>query len=525
MLHNSIAILGIPIDNLSLAETVEHIFAMIDGYQKDKRPRQVATVNVDFVVNTLSWSLKHIRHPELLDILRRADLVTPDGMPIVWASKLLGVPLKERVTGADLVPGLAREAAERGKSIYFLGGRDDVGRQAADLLKDRHPDLTIAGVDSPFVHVEGAALSEAQEDDRAVVERINRSATDILLIGFGNPKQEIWFDRNRTRLKVPVSIGIGGTYEFIVGSVSRAPAWMQKTGLEWVYRITQDPWRLWKRYFVGFFKFGLMLLPAVVYYRFKRLVFNAFSKKSPVIAAAPAAASETSMSTVTVIAVPNPLDAAVVGIVRDDFEKQVSQHQNAVLDFSQVDFIDSSGLGLLVSLWRKAAKEHKAIFMVGVKPSARRFFELSRIFDLFKDRIFKDANQVTEFLKQKTALPAFHYLNITGPQAVVFQLFGELDAAQAAALDFEAVAREIGDKDCIFDLKDLTFVDSSGIMLFLKVQKHVTKQGKACVISNLNDNVLQMFRITKLNRLFTITEDTPAAENLLKEIRTSRESA
>jgi exopolysaccharide biosynthesis WecB/TagA/CpsF family protein len=188
-----------------------------------------------------------VRHPELLDILRRADLVTADGMPIVWTSKLLGVPLKDRVTGADLVPKLTQEAARRQKSIYFLGGRGDVGRQAADLLKKRYPNLKVAGTDAPFVHTEGAALSEAEEEDQAIVERINRSGADILLIGFGNPKQEIWFDRNRNRLKVPVSIGIGGTYEFIVGSVARAPVWMQKTGLEWVFRITQDPWRLWNR--------------------------------------------------------------------------------------------------------------------------------------------------------------------------------------------------------------------------------------------------------------------------------------
>ena len=119
MSYNSIAILGIPIENLNIDETVEHIFAMIDAYNRDKRPRQVATVNVDFVVNTLTWRLKYVRHPELLDILRRADLVTADGMPIVWTSKLLGVPLKDRVTGADLVPKLTQEAARRQKSIYL----------------------------------------------------------------------------------------------------------------------------------------------------------------------------------------------------------------------------------------------------------------------------------------------------------------------------------------------------------------------------------------------------------------------
>ena len=274
MRHETIIILGIPVDNLTMDETLGSIFNMIEDYAVDGRPRQVATVNVDFVVNTLTWRLKNIRHPELLDILRRADMVTADGMPIVWASKLLQIPLKERVTGADLVPRLAEEAAKRQKPLYFLGGRGDVGQKAAEVLKGPYPELKVAGVYSPFVHVEGEAIAEAEDGDETIVERINRSGADILLIGFGNPKQEVWFDRNRDKLTIPVSIGIGGTYEFIVGSVARAPEWMQRLGMEWLFRITQDPKRLIKRYFVGLFKFGIMIWPAIVYYRYRKFLLR-----------------------------------------------------------------------------------------------------------------------------------------------------------------------------------------------------------------------------------------------------------
>ena len=121
MSDETIVILGIPVDNLTMDMAVNRIFSMVNDYAGDGRARLVATVNVDFLVNTHAWLRKHIRHPELLDILRRADLVTADGMPIVWASKLLGTPLKERVTGADLVPRLAEEASKRRKSIFFLG--------------------------------------------------------------------------------------------------------------------------------------------------------------------------------------------------------------------------------------------------------------------------------------------------------------------------------------------------------------------------------------------------------------------
>lgn len=268
MAGEHVIILGVPFDNLDINQAVDRVFELIDDYSLDNRPRLVATVNVDFLVNTHSWRLNRTRHPELLEILRNADLVTADGMPIVWASKLMGKRLKQRVPGSDLVPKIAEEAARRKKSIYFLGGSEGIAEKAAKILKSKFPDLIISGVFSPVVRVEGRELVWAERDDLPIVETINNSGPDILLIGFGNPKQELWFHRNQSRLNVPVSIGIGGTYEFIVGTVSRAPDWMQNSGLEWIYRLSQDPKRLFRRYFIDFFKYGSNIVPLILYYRY-----------------------------------------------------------------------------------------------------------------------------------------------------------------------------------------------------------------------------------------------------------------
>ncbi|MDM8526169.1 WecB/TagA/CpsF family glycosyltransferase [Desulfococcaceae bacterium HSG8] len=253
-------ILGLPIDNVTMDQAVQRIFDLIDRYEKYKQPRLVVTVHIDFVVQAISWWPKcRLRHPEFLDIIKRAALVTADGMPIVWAGRLLGTPLKGRVTGADLVPRLAEAAAEHGKSIYFLGGHEGVGEKAAEILKQRHPNLEIAGIDAPYVHIEGETSSLIQED-KPIVDRINDSGTHILLIAFGCPKQELWFERNKHRLNVPISIGVGGTFEFIAGTIARAPVWMQKYGAEWIFRVSQEPERLWKRYFFGFLKFSIIFM-------------------------------------------------------------------------------------------------------------------------------------------------------------------------------------------------------------------------------------------------------------------------
>lgn len=515
MAHDTIVILGIPIDNLTMDEAIERILGLIEAYGQDGRPRQVATVNVDFVVTTLSWGLKHIRNPELLDILRRADLVTADGMPVVWTSKLLGVPLKERVTGADLVPRLAEVAANHRKSLYFLGGRNGVGQQAAQVLKQSYPDLKIAGVHSPYVNIEGKDLITAVDEDRPLVERINNSGADILLIAFGNPKQEIWFDRNRNLLKVPVSIGIGGTFEFIVGSVDRAPEWMRKAGMEWVFRIAHDPGRLWKRYFVGFFKFGLMIWPAIMYQRYRRLQYNLFHQKHSLQKDQGSKPLVSTDNFLNVITLPDRLDAAFLHQSRDELEERIGQAQNIVLNFSQTSFIDSSGLGFIIKLWHRTTEKEGALYMTGINPHIIQFFKLNRLWDLFQENIFEDVNQIFAVLEKKTTLPPFYFIIESEIRFVLVSLFGRLDAAQMSTLDIDSIIRDIGDMNCILKLGKLDFVDSSGIVFFLKIQKHISSRGNTCLLCELTDNVQQMFRITKLIRLFQIVSDISSAKKEL----------
>jgi N-acetylglucosaminyldiphosphoundecaprenol N-acetyl-beta-D-mannosaminyltransferase len=525
MTRETIVILGIPVDNLDMDETVERILALIETSHKDGKARLVVTVNVDFIVNTMTWRLSRFRHPELIDILRRADLVTPDGMPIIWTSRMLGTPLKERVTGADLVPRLAQAAARSGKSIYFLGGQGDVGLRAARLLQEQFPGLKVAGADSPFVKIEGEALTGETVKDQEVVERINRSGADILLIGFGNPKQEVWFERNRSRLQVPVSIGIGGTYEFIVGTVARAPAWMQKAGLEWIFRITQDPKRLWKRYFVGFFKFGLMILPAIAYYKLKRRSLKGMPPGAHRFDIRNHHTGLPDLTPIRVIRLPEVLDAQAVESARESLENEVFASSDPILDFKHVKFIDSSGLGFIVGLWRRAKADNRRLNLIEIQPSTRRFFELSRTLDVFKDKVFENVDEAVAHIVKAAKQPPFYYIEVPNQRDVVLRLYGNLDAAQMLNLDIEAILAVIGDRDCLFDLKNLDFVDSSGIVFFLKILKHVQKTAKNCVFFGLQDSVRQMFKITKLDRLFRITGDMVSAERYLAETGNNQNTA
>ena len=252
-------IFGMPFDALTERQALDRIFELAARPQGGRGCRIAATVNVDFIVNTWRALESAPRNPELAAVLRRAELVVADGMPLVWLSRLMGTPLPERVAGSDLVPMIAERAAREGVKLYFLGGREEYTRRAAEILRARHPGLEIVGIDSPFVKLDAP---DAAEQDAAICRRINDSGASILLVGFGNPKQELWLERNRRNLDCGIAIGVGGTFNFIAGAVKRAPGWMRRCGAEWIYRIIQEPGRLWKRYFIGLIKFNTMALCA-----------------------------------------------------------------------------------------------------------------------------------------------------------------------------------------------------------------------------------------------------------------------
>ena len=247
---------GIPVARVTQSEAVDRIISFAKIGKLESKPAFVATLNVDFVANAVSgWPFGG--NDELWGYLRNADFVTADGMPIVLLSRLLRRRLPARVTGADMVPAICRRCAEEGLKVYVLGGDKDAVSEAFKKLHlttqpPNHLTTILVGHDDAFVK-----LDEQQPE---IVERINAAKPDILFVALGNPKQELWMGRNASKLDVGAMVGIGGTFNFIAGKVKRAPKWMQKFGLEWIYRIIQEPGRLWRRYAYGLVKFSWLSL-------------------------------------------------------------------------------------------------------------------------------------------------------------------------------------------------------------------------------------------------------------------------
>jgi len=238
-------ILGCVIDNLSLDETLSRI----NDFVESGKPHQHVVVNADKVV-------KAHRDPALKDIINHADLVNVDGMPVVWASKILGTPLKGRVTGIDLFFALIAKAEKEAWRVYFLGAKEAVVNGVVDKLTGQHPNLQVAGFRNGYW---------SDEEEAEVVKNITKSQPQLLFVAISSPKKEEFLSRYQEAMGIPFSMGVGGTFDVVVGVTKRAPRWMQRYGLEWFYRFLQEPRRMFRRYFIDDMFFFRLLF--VEYFR------------------------------------------------------------------------------------------------------------------------------------------------------------------------------------------------------------------------------------------------------------------
>ena len=236
-------IMGCAVDNLSMLETLDRVGAMI----ATGRPHQHVVINADKVV-------KAERDPALAGIIARCDLINADGMPVVWASHLLGQPLKERVTGIDLFIKLLGRAEQEGWRIYFLGAREEVVTEVLRRALERHPRLVVAG------HRNGYWKPD---EEQAVVDAIAASQPHILFVAINSPRKEEFLAKYQGAMCVPFAMGVGGSFDVMAGLTRRAPVWMQRTGFEWFYRFLQEPQRMFKRYFIEDMRFFWLLGRAV----------------------------------------------------------------------------------------------------------------------------------------------------------------------------------------------------------------------------------------------------------------------
>jgi N-acetylglucosaminyldiphosphoundecaprenol N-acetyl-beta-D-mannosaminyltransferase len=453
-LRKLLVVLGVPVASMTMAEVLDRIDDFVRQGRASGRSHQIATVNADFIVNAL-------HDPELRTILREADLGTVDGMPVVWGARMLGVPVPGRVTGADLVPAIAERAAAQGYSIFLLGALPGVGERTAAILRERHPDLQIAGVLAP-THV------SLLETDPTLLETLRAARPDILLVALGNPKQEKWISQHAHELQIPVCMGVGGTFDLIAGVTQRAPLWMQRAGLEWLYRLAQEPRRLWRRYVNDMLHFGPLFLRQ--WWALRR----------------PGAAEPLTVEAVgpAQLRLHGSLYACDLPALLQLAAPLAAAGEQIVLDMGGARAVDASALGALMMLANRARASGGRLALANLPPAIARALRLAHLEDFF-DQIDDEA-----------AAPPTDYTVRGWLVAAMPERLDSLSAPQVLERYRDQVAET---PLVIVDLSVTQYVSSGGMAALLAFSKRVCDAGGEVRIAGGSSSVQQSLRQMRLD--------------------------
>lgn len=499
MNQNKIFILGLPVDRVNKEEVVIKIDKMMEHYVKQNSPSYVATLNADFLANVHGWDMNHPYHLELIKILREADLLVADGNPLLWISSWFGNPLKEKITGQEMFIYLAEHLAKNGKSIYILGGLKNIAHLAAEKLQNAFPHLRIVGISAPFILTKGERLEESYERDSLIIEAINQAAPDLLFIQLGHPKQEIWFERIRSKLRVPVTVGIGGAFEKYIGKEEIAPKWMSDNKLEWLYRAYRSPLKLWGRYTLDFFKLLFLGLPAVIYYRINEIwtkVANYKKIKSD--------QSHdflflflSSTTTMAVLSLPILLDENNISNFLKAYQ-EASEQDVIILDFLKALHIDLVGLGTLFQVLQDAREKKKNIYALNVSMHVKLLMILNGFWDCISSDNCESSSDIIKRLRLDGQL--FESIQQVNEQ-VILSFMGELTNTN----DYEKLLMQIKPilqgKDCIVNLTYCNGIENRGFTFLLNINEYQKNNKKELILKGANSDVKRQFKIVKLEHL------------------------
>ncbi len=344
---------GLPFDSVTLKMASEKI----DNYCRHGQRCFLSTPNLNFLI--ACQTDKAFR-----DSVINSDLNVADGMPIIWMAKLLKLPLTERVAGSSLFDELGRKPdSDRPLKIFFFGGERGIARKACESLAVTHQNFICAGhIDPGFVDVSEMSKPE-------YINSINDSSADILVISLGAKKGQQWIVKNREQLTVPVVSHLGAVVNFVAGSVKRSPPWLQKFGLEWLWRIKEEP-RLWYRYWNDAKVLVKLLLTRVIPYAFylRSLKWEKASQKTVSV-------SVKQEPEKTVIFLQGRFSAANLEKIRSTFNEVVQHKRDVVLDMAEVEYLDSAFLGQVLLLKKYLSRSDKRLSLDNVGNMCRQLLE------------------------------------------------------------------------------------------------------------------------------------------------------
>lgn len=478
-----VAILGVPFSHVSNHEALSQIEAMIAS----QRPHYLATANVDFVVQSQ-------RDLELRRILFDADLVLCDGTPLVWASRWLGNPLPERVAGADLVPALIDVAAKKDYRIFLLGATPEAARLAVEKLKTKYPRLQVTSYSPPFQPL-------LKMDHAEIIRRIREAKPDLLFVSFGCPKQEKWIAMHYRELGVPVAMGVGATIDFLAGYMKRAPVWMQRTGTEWLFRLAQEPRRLFKRYAMDLGVFGFKILRQLWQFQARKNKHCQSQSCSAMLRT----------NGWQHIELPECFDHAAVARSASLFDHALNDTRHWLLEMRGVRFLDSTGVGCLMRWHRELrARGRQMILLSPGKEvrSALKFMRAQNFFLIAED--IDAAHRLSQSCVEEQTKPVV----ISNP--LIWQ--GEITVTNAERV-WQLTQPRLAARELTVDLSHVRHLDSSGAAVMERAWTFSRELKGQLSFVNASAAVRNVLRHTGLEKLLVVPPPlTPAPDSTAGEL-------
>jgi N-acetylglucosaminyldiphosphoundecaprenol N-acetyl-beta-D-mannosaminyltransferase len=467
-----VGLLGVPFENITQQEAVKRVEVMIDT----QRPHYIVTANVDFLVQARS-------DVELRRILLSADLVLCDGTPLLWASRWLGNPLPERVAGSDVTPQLIAAAAQHGHRLFLLGAQPEVAAEAAARLSQQFPSLIIAGHYSP-------PFSQLLAmDGEEIAKRLRAAKPDLVLVSFGCPKQEKWIAKNYQHLGVPVMIGVGATLDFMAGKIHRAPTLMQRTGTECIYRLAQEPRRLFSRYAKDFLHF----VPAIT-----RQCIHLRRPRRPV--QPPAVITTQGTPQHRAVKIVGDLSVAGINQRAAVLAEAMQDSEPCDLDLSAVRFVDSTGAALLVNWHRRLQEKGHHLLIHHPSTEVQQTLQLLQLTTYFN--LSDTLEERTDSAKEK---PAPHVIPpYPGGHTLAWQ--GEITTRNAHEVRTQTLHHLLAvgpppRKTYVIDLTRLRFIDSAGAELMQGLRLWARERDKRLRFLNVQASVQNVLKFAGLPHL------------------------
>lgn len=499
--QDKIILLGIPISCETLEEIAQKVAAILDQRGSHSKPFFLSFVNADFIANVNSWTMYHSYHPELRKILRNTDILSIGDKPLTWLSNLYGYSSKE-ITGEEILILLAKHLSQGGKSVYLLGGQKEVTELAKQKLEKQFPYLHIVGVSSPFILTKGERLEEALERDLLIVEAINQSKPDVLFIQFGHPKQEIWFQRIRAQLAVPVVVGIGGAFGKFVGTKESTSEWAEEKNVDWLGTLSKLPFKLWARYTVDFLKLLVLIIPNFIYHHLNHLltkISHVFEKDNLNQFKATNSLFLSEKTAISVIPLPVVIDQDSAHELKKRFQEGADQNV-LILDFSKTRHLDLVGLGAIFQLYQET-KKNKNLYFFNIHPDTRLLFSMHGIWDCLAINSCRDTSEILQRLRFDDDQLFFAIQQKNNHVTISF--FGELTTNH----DFEKLLNQLQpilqEKDCQIDLTYCNGIENRGFPFLLRLKEAQKKNGKKLDIIGANSKVKHQFKLVKLQSLLS----------------------